>query len=86
MVEGFRQSVDSGLYVPPDLSRVREVWTAADWRLLRRVARFFKANDVGMILRCMHDTCDDKPLQKLLEPGRILLRCNCTDRVLSKDF
>jgi hypothetical protein len=85
--ETFRRSVDSGLLLPPELSRERQVWTKDEWRLLERLTKLLKARGVNIQLQCDHETCKGQPIEgSRLSDGSFQLRCEHADRVMVKHF
>lgn len=87
MPAGFRRSIDSGLIVPEEQSRLREVWTRDDWKLLNRAATLFSMKGLSLLLKCNHPGCKDQPVEKIHQPdGGFILRCAHCDRVFQKNF
>lgn len=85
--DAFRRSVDSGLLLPPELSRERQVWTKAEWRLLERCTRMLESHDLRLQLQCTHDTCRQVPLvPSRLPGGDFQLACPHATRVMTKAF
>lgn len=85
--DAFRRSVDSGLLLPPELSRKRQVWTKDEWRLLERCTKLLKARGIQILLKCEHPTCQDLPIAgSRLPDGSFQLRCEHADRVMVKHF
>lgn len=84
---GFRVSVASGLIVPEDISRAREVWTRDEWKLLDRATKLINAKGMRQLLKCEHPACKDAPIEKIRQPGGgFVLRCAHADRVFTRDF
>lgn len=85
--ETFRRSVDSGLLLPPELSRERQVWTKQEWKLLERCTVLLHQKGVDLLMKCRHPKCADQPLQGQRVPGGDFhLRCEHADRVMTKAF
>lgn len=82
----FRRSVDSGLLLPPELSRERQVWTRDEWRLLERCTALLHGKGLALQMQCQHDACK----KAILEPSRLgdgsfQLQCPHATRVMGKD-
>ncbi len=82
----FREHA-SGLVVPEEVSRTREVWTPEETRLLDRTIQMLKRKHLQWAIGC--ETC--KPDQKAMTyarsvDGNRIARCGCTDRILTKAF
>ena len=85
-LNGFRANA-SGLLVPESLSRVREVWTRDEWRLIDRVSKLLERRGVDLILACPACARAGKPrIDQDREGDRQVLRCACKDRVFTKAF
>lgn len=83
---GYREHV-SGLLVPEDVSRARQVWTADEWRLLDRAMTLLGGHMVAVRLACGSSGCSDRTLTRVPTPdGGYVLRCACTDRVFQRAF
>jgi hypothetical protein len=81
--EGFREHA-SGLLVPSDISRVREVWTRDEWKLLERAAKLLTARGVELFLGCPEPGCKSAPIQRVRRAdGGMTLRCAHKDREFS---
>jgi hypothetical protein len=84
---GYRPSTGSGLLVPDAVSRIREVWTSDEWRLIDRAMRLLHSRSVKVTLTCKSDTCDDRAIQGTTEvSGDMRLRCGCKDRIVTRAF
>lgn len=80
MPTGFRKN-STGLIVPEDISRKREVWTKSEWRILERATKLLKSRDIQIFLRCDQKDCQKEPMERLRRPdGGITLRCQHKDR------
>lgn len=83
----LRRNVDSGLILPEELSRATQVWTKDEWRRLERLTIMLDGHGIDMAMRCRNSACKDKPLEPMRLPdGGFRLRCQCTDRVMTKAF
>ena len=82
--DGFRRSVGSGLYLPESKSRIRQVWTRAEWKLLDRVAALCAARGLALRLTCTHPACTNTPLKKVRRPEGLALQCAHADRVFQR--
>lgn len=77
----------SGLLVPDDLARKRQVWTKDEGRLLDRLAKLLNERGMLLNLACQNPKCAQsrKPLERFrMANGDYVLRCECTDRVFQK--
>lgn len=80
--ETFRRNA-SGLLVPAEISREREVWTRDEFKLLDRVARFLAGKGVDMFFGCPVDGCKGAPIERIRNAdGGLTLRCAHKDRVV----
>lgn len=78
---GFRENV-TGLLVPEELSREREVWTRDEWRTLERAMKLLERRQIHVFMRCNRPACQKTPMERLRNPdGGITLRCQHRDRV-----
>lgn len=81
---GFRQHA-SGLIVPAEVSRAREVWTWAEWRLLERATAFLEGKGLRVYFGCTEPGCRLLPIARVRgADGSIVFRCEHKDRVVSK--
>lgn len=80
---GFAPHAASGLLVPGELQREREVWTREDWTILERATKLLSSRGLELYLGCPQDTCREKPLERMRNlDGGITLRCEHKDRVV----
>ena len=87
MPAGFRRAVGSGLILPEAISRVRQVWTKDEGRLLDRAFQLFTAKGMRAFLKCEDPACASAPIEKIRTPdGGVILRCAHSDRVFTKAF
>lgn len=85
--KGFRRATGSGLIVPEDISREREVWTHDEGRLLDRATKLANKRGLKLLLACPDDTCKAAPIERIrLKNGDWVLRCAHKDRVFVKAF
>lgn len=71
----------SGLLVPADISREREVWTRAEWKAIEKATKLLESRGVHVYLGCPENTCKANPLERIRRTdGGITLRCNHKDR------
>lgn len=84
---GFREA-DSGLVVPEELSRGREVWTKAEAKLLDRTVKLLGSRGLQMMFRCTHARCKSAgPITRLRgKGGEMILRCEHLDREFTRAF
>lgn len=74
---------ESGLFVPEELKREREVWTREEWATLERATRLLTQRNLAMFLRCPEARCAQHPIERIRNlDGGITLRCNHRDRVV----
>lgn len=75
----------SGLYVPEEFRRGRQVWSKEEWKLLDRATRMVGSHGVKLLLACQEAQCQGKPMERLRRPdGGITLRCEHLDREVWK--
>ena len=74
----------SGLIVPTDVARTREVWVHSETKLLRRLSKLLASHGVTAVLCCDEPACRDHPAIKseLDAWGREVLVCGCKRREL----
>lgn len=81
---GFRRA-GSGLIVPEDVSRTREVWTYDEWRTLEKATKLLSGRGVQLLMRCAQPDCQKSPMERRRRPdGGITLRCSHADREFTK--
>lgn len=75
----------SGLLVPDEFRREREVWTREDLRLIDKATVFLDQHGVEVYLRCSHEGCHGAPMERIRNlDGGITYRCHHRDRVVVK--
>ena len=86
--DGAFRETPSGLIVPSELSREREVWTWDEWRTLEKATKLLESRGLRLFLRCDHSRkCMAHPIERLRNPdGGLTLRCAHKDRVFRKDL
>jgi hypothetical protein len=81
---GFREHA-SGLLVPEEQARAREVWGHDEWKLLERVTKLLTARGVELFMGCTEPGCKKAPLERVRRPdGGLTLRCAHKDRLFVK--
>ena len=85
---GFRRaSAASGLLVPEETPRQREVWTKDEGRLLDRAIALVQSRGMQFMLRCGDEQCKGSKIERIKGDGRdYLLRCPHKDRVFTRAF
>lgn len=83
----FKVRPDSGLLVPEAQVRNRQVWSRDEWKQVDRASRLLRGHGVAVLMRCNRPACPDSMLTPAtLADGSSVLRCGCTDRVLSRSL
>ena len=81
--QGFATHEGSGLLVPEELKRQREVWTREDWMILERATKLLMSRGLDLLLRCPEPGCIETPIERMRNlDGGITLRCPHKDRVV----
>lgn len=86
---GFRQSSSAtGLLIPEDTPRAREVWTKDEVRLHDRFMALLAdpRRQLKLMLQCGNPECASPQLERIKVPGGYLLRCGCKDRHFQRAF
>lgn len=79
---GFRANA-VGLLVPEDISREREVWTKADYRILERATKLLQTRGIQIFLRCNNPDCQKLPMTRRRMPdGGLAITCGHKDRIV----
>ena len=79
---GFAQHA-SGLYVPEEVSREREVWLREEWAALERATKLLTSRGLEFHFCCPKAECAGEPIERRRNlDGGITLRCNHKDRVV----
>lgn len=75
----------SGLLVPTEISRQREVWTQGDSKAVTRALKLLQDREIAVFLACPYQECRDKPLERVRNAdGTLTLRCAHKDRHMTK--
>lgn len=82
---GFR-TAGSGLLVPNSVERQREVWCATDRKALDRAAKACAAHGVKMTLACQREGCSGHLTRLDVAGVGDVIRCGCSDRILSRNL
>jgi hypothetical protein len=82
---GFRPSGHGSLLIPLATERTREVWTEQERKALDRASLACGSHGIRMALTCTKPGCRGG-LMRLDVAGDDVLRCDCTDRVLSRNL
>lgn len=78
---------DSGLFVPADISREREVWTKADSKILDRALALLQSRHLTVLMRCDEPKCRGSKLERIKGVGtEYTLRCPHKDRIFTRAF
>lgn len=83
---GYRKASEaSGLIVPEDTPREREVWTKDEQKMVDRALRFLASKRIKFQMACMDPKCKGHKLEDVLSPdGGSVLRCQHKDRILQR--
>lgn len=82
----FREH-ESGLYVPDEVSRTREVWTKQEVRLVNRTTTLLKSRGIQVMFACTSKQCADTAITRVPGlTGDFVLRCECKDRIFQRKF
>lgn len=77
----------SGLLVPDDVSREREVWTRDEAKILDRAIKLLKARGLSVQLACPKPGCKGDKLEKVRHAdGSVILQCHHKDRIFTGAF
>ena len=80
---GFAKHEGSGLFVPEELKREREVWTYDEWRILERATKLLDSRGMRLYFGCADARCLETPIERMRNlDGGITLRCAHKDRVV----
>ena len=76
----------SGLFVPEELKRQREVWSLQEFKALDKVTQWLEARGVRVFLGCADPDCNKAgPMDRIRSlDGGITYRCPHKDRVVMK--
>ena len=80
--DGFHPHA-SGLLVPEDKAREREVWTRDEWRLMDRIIRLMRARNLAIVLHC--HACKGQEIEVVNQPvNGFTWRCDHKDRIFHR--
>lgn len=84
---GFTEA-PSGLVVPDDYARVREVWTRDEWRLMDRALKLLRSRNLAAVLKCNTPECQGHEIAVLVDEstGDFTWRCKHKDRVFHRQI
>lgn len=83
--EGFHPSA-SGLVVPEDLARDREVWTRDEWRLVDRVLKLMRSRNLAVVLHCNDQRCKGAEITVLPAGAGFRWQCDHKTRVFNRQI
>ena len=73
----------SGLLVPTEHRRDREVWLRDDWKRVERATTFLESRGLSVYFGCVHEGCQAAPIERMRNlDGGLTLRCAHLDRVI----
>lgn len=82
---GYRRTPSStGLLVPEDTPRPRQVWTKDEVRLHDRFVALMHERGLKIAMKCGKDGCDGELTRLQGNGGEYIFRCSCTDRVFQR--
>lgn len=83
-LEGFSRH-ESGLLVPEEHKRTREVWTRDEVKAVMKALAILERRGIANFMGCSHPGCETAPLERHRNlDGSITMRCNHKDRILSR--
>lgn len=82
---GFRSTGASGLFVPVSVERRREVWSEVERKALDRASKVCKQHKLRLTIACPREGCSGHLTRLDVAGVGDVLRCDCTDRVLSRN-
>lgn len=75
----------SGLFVPDEVARRREVWPRDEWKQVDRAARVLNGHQIAVLMKCGIPGCPEPALEaQQRHDGALALRCGCTERLLTR--
>ena len=78
---------DSGLLVPEEFKRIREVWTKDETKSVMKALTLLEKRGLAVLIGCPNDTCRKAPIERVRNlDGSITMRCEHKDRILSRAF
>lgn len=83
----FREHA-SGLMVPTELSRERQVWTKSESALIDRATKLLGSRGLLMFLGCQEERCKKAgPITRRRGAGgEMILQCEHMDRIFTRAF
>lgn len=83
----FREHA-SGLVVPEELSRERQLWTKSEAALLDRTVKLLGSRGLLIMFRCTHERCKTAgPITRQRGTGgEMILQCAHMDRIFQRQF
>lgn len=84
MPVGFRESGHAGLLVPVSTERRREVWDATERKVMDRAAKVALLHGIRLALTCVREGCGGALERTDDDFGQPVLRCACSDRILTR--
>lgn len=86
LADGFRRHEGTGLLVPEEVSREREVWLREDWKTVDRATKFLTSKGLTIFFGCKDKRCQKAAIERIANlDGTVTLRCAHKDRILRKD-
>lgn len=83
--DGALRQTASGLFVPEEHSRERQVWTRDECRLVERATKFLDSKGVRTFFGCTNPECKAAPMtRERMADGGIRLRCAHMDREMPR--
>lgn len=77
----------SGLLVPEEFKREREVWTKDETKAVMKALTLLEKRGLAVLIGCPEDTCRKAPIERVRNlDGSITMRCEHKDRLLSRAF
>lgn len=70
-------------------SRRKETWPRDEYRLIDRASRTLKAHNVKLAISCKNPVCPEPNItvhNPGIDRGGFILRCGCTERVLTRFY
>lgn len=87
MSESAFQEHASGLLVPREHAKAREVWTKAEWKTLERATKLLESRNIQVFLRCNQPACQKDPMARVRRrDGGISLECHHKAREFQGSF
>lgn len=85
---GYRRaSSATGLLIPEQTPRQREVWTRDESRLQDRAIALWQSRSIKQLIQCANPECPSPTIERIKGTGQeYILRCGCKDRVHVRAF